>query len=218
MIVGLSADDRTPFVEIRSQLDEMDRHLIQQLFPKQPERNDTGKAEALGGCHAKPISHHRLGMLAASDPASVAARVRSKSQPPQGKKEYLSESEANKIRDAYEPAERIALYMKFAEDRLKKFQYELNRKVQDRRRAEVLNNLLNAYAGCMDDAADQIAVGEERQADIQASLKLMKAKETNFSTFSKNFNRTAPSSTLTKTRWKTRSTEPRTRLRTLTMD
>jgi hypothetical protein len=36
MIVGLSAEDRTPFVEIRGQLDEMDRHLIQQLFPKQP--------------------------------------------------------------------------------------------------------------------------------------------------------------------------------------
>jgi hypothetical protein len=98
------------------------------------------------------------------------------SQPPQGKKEYLTESEANRIRDAYEPSDRIALYMKFAEDRLKKFQYELNRKVQDRRRAEVLNNLLNAYAGCVDDAADQIAVGEERQADIRGSLKLMKAK------------------------------------------
>jgi chromosome segregation ATPase len=97
-------------------------------------------------------------------------------QPLQGKKEYLTESEANRIRDAYEPSDRIALYMKFAEDRLKKFQYELNRKVQDRRRAEVLNNLLNAYAGCVDDAADQIAVGEERQADIRASLKLMKAK------------------------------------------
>lgn len=36
VIVGLSADDRKPFVEIRGQLDEMDRHLIQQLFPKQP--------------------------------------------------------------------------------------------------------------------------------------------------------------------------------------
>jgi len=99
---------------------------------------------------------------------------------PQEKKDYLSESEANKIRDAYEPADRIGLYMKFAEDRLKKFQYELNRKVQDRRRAEVLNNLLNAYTGCMDDAADQIAVGEQRQADIHGALKLMKAKGNEF--------------------------------------
>jgi hypothetical protein len=36
MIVGLTEDDRKPFVEIRGQLDEIDRHLIQQLFPKQP--------------------------------------------------------------------------------------------------------------------------------------------------------------------------------------
>lgn len=43
MIVGLSAEDRTPFVEIRSQLDEMDRHLMQQLFPKQPERTEPAK-------------------------------------------------------------------------------------------------------------------------------------------------------------------------------
>ena len=96
-------------------------------------------------------------------------------------KERLSnEGEANQIRDAYEPAERIGLYMKFAEDRLKKFQYELNRKVQDRRRAEVLNNLLNAYTGCMDDAADQIEVGKERQADIHGALKLMKSKGNEF--------------------------------------
>ncbi len=123
-------------------------------------------------------------MLAALLLPSIAGAHPPKSQPqpssPQGKKEYLSEGEADKIRDAYEPAERIALYMKFAEDRLKKFQYELNRKVQDRRRAEVLNNLLNAYAGCMDDAADQIAIGQERQSDIRSSLKLMKSKATEF--------------------------------------
>ena len=98
----------------------------------------------------------------------------------QQRKDYLSESEADQIREAYEPAERITLYVKFAEDRLKKFQYELNRKVQDRRRAEVLNNLLNGYTGCMDDAADQIAVGKERQSDIHGVLKLMKSKGNEF--------------------------------------
>jgi hypothetical protein len=36
MIVGLTEDERKPFVEIRSQLDAIDHHLIQQLFPKQP--------------------------------------------------------------------------------------------------------------------------------------------------------------------------------------
>ncbi len=43
MIVGLTADERQPFVEIRGQLDEIDRHLIQKLFPKQPASDDAGK-------------------------------------------------------------------------------------------------------------------------------------------------------------------------------
>jgi chromosome segregation ATPase len=121
-----------------------------------------------------------LGLLVAFL-APVVARPDARSAiSPQQRKDYLSEGEADQIRDAYEPAERIALYMKFAEDRLKKFQYELNRKVQDRRRAEVLNNMLNAYTGCMDDAADQIAVGQERQADIHGALKLMKSKGNEF--------------------------------------
>ena len=43
MIVGLNEDDRKPFVEIRGQLDEIDRHLIQMLFPKQPPNDAAGK-------------------------------------------------------------------------------------------------------------------------------------------------------------------------------
>jgi chromosome segregation ATPase len=124
--------------------------------------------------------HFAAGILASLLLAAFCGAAARTEQPAQTRKEYLSESETDKIRDAYEPAERISLYMKFADDRLKKFQYELNRKVQDRRRAEVLNNMLNAYTGCMDDAADQIAVGQERQADIRGALKLMKAKGNEF--------------------------------------
>ena len=43
IIVGLNEDDRKPFVEIRGQLDEIDRHLIQMLFPKQPPNDAAGK-------------------------------------------------------------------------------------------------------------------------------------------------------------------------------
>jgi chromosome segregation ATPase len=121
-----------------------------------------------------------VGLLAALLTPSVARSTTHSPTPPQDRKDYLSEGEGDQIREAYEPADRIALYMKFAEDRLKKFQYELNRKVQDRRRAEVLNNMLNAYTGCMDDAADQIAVGKERQSDIHGALKLMKSKGNEF--------------------------------------
>jgi len=96
------------------------------------------------------------------------------------KKEYLTDSESDKIREAVEPGERIKLYISFAEDRLKKFQYELSRQTPDRRRGEMLNSLMNDYAGCVDDAADQIALAREKQADIRASLKIFKSKGKDF--------------------------------------
>lgn len=96
------------------------------------------------------------------------------------KKDYLTDVEADKIREAYEPAERIKLFIDFADDRLKKFQYELGRQVPERRRVEILNNLMNAYAGCVDDAADQIGIARERQSDIRVALKMMKAKTKDF--------------------------------------
>jgi hypothetical protein len=99
---------------------------------------------------------------------------------PAQRKDYLSEAEADKIRDAREPSERIKLYMAFAEDRLTKFDYELNRNVQERRRDEILNGLLNGYAGCVDDAADQIALAQEKHLDIREALKLMQAKDKAF--------------------------------------
>jgi hypothetical protein len=96
------------------------------------------------------------------------------------KKEYLTQSEADKIRDAETPGERIRIFVTIAEDRLKKFQYELGRTVPERRRSEILNGLLNGYAGCFDDAADQIEIAREKQADIRAALKLMKLKGQQF--------------------------------------
>jgi len=106
-------------------------------------------------------------------PALATARA---AERPQAKKEYLTESEADKIREADTPSDRIKLYLSFADDRLKKFQYELGRTIPERHRDEMLNSLLNAYAGCMDDASDQIGIARERQLDIRAALKSMKAK------------------------------------------
>ena len=95
-------------------------------------------------------------------------------------KDYLSDEEADKIRDADTPSQRIKLYVSFADDRLKKFEYELNRAAPERRRGEMLNSLLNAYAGCMDDAADQIAVAREKQQGIREALKLIQSKGNEF--------------------------------------
>ncbi len=107
---------------------------------------------------------------------AVAARAKPQLQ----QRDYLSEEEADKIRDAGTPAERITLYVSFADDRLKKFDYELNRTTPERRRTEILNGLLNGYAGCIDDGADQIDLAREKQMDIRAALKLMKTKYNEF--------------------------------------
>lgn len=90
--------------------------------------------------------------------------------------DYLSDDEADQIRYADTPSQRIKLYLSFAEDRLKKFDYELNRKVPEARRGEILNSLLNGYSGCVDDGADQIDLAKEKQVDIHDALKLMQTK------------------------------------------
>jgi hypothetical protein len=108
---------------------------------------------------------------------SAAARL---PQPLPPQKDYLSQSEADKIRDAETVSERIKLYLSFADDRLKKFEYEVHRTVQERRREEILNSLLNAYSGCVDDAADQIDVAKEKQVDIRDALKTMRSKDKEF--------------------------------------
>src|SRR5712691_8769579 len=94
-------------------------------------------------------------------------------------KDYLSSLEADKIRDAETPNERIKLFLLFADDRLKKFQYELDHPAQYRHR-EILNALLNAYIGCVDDAADLVQLGIEKQQNIRQGIDLMAARTKEF--------------------------------------
>src|SRR5499425_1527581 len=94
-------------------------------------------------------------------------------------KDYLSDIEADKIRDAETSNERIKLFLTFAEDRLKKFQYELEHPSQNRH-PEMLNSLLNAYIGCVDDAADLIQLGIEKQENIRQGIDLMASRTKDF--------------------------------------
>lgn len=110
--------------------------------------------------------------------AGFCAPRAARAQAPQ--RDYLSEVEADKIRDAQNPNDRIKLFLDFAADRLKKFQYELGRANSQGHRAEVLNGLLNAYTGCVDDAADMITLEKEKQADIRPALKDMQARSKGF--------------------------------------
>ena len=106
------------------------------------------------------------GMLGASVPAQVP------------EKDYLSNIEADKIRDAETPNERIKLFIMFADDRIKKFQYELEHPSQTNHEQQ-LNYLMNSYIGCVDDAADLVQLGIEKQQNVRAGVDLMaeRAKE-----------------------------------------
>jgi len=123
---------------------------------------------------ANPIRAAFSALLVAgllSIPAAAAAA--------QGK-DYLSSLEADKIRDAETASERIKLFVSFAADRLKKVQYELSRTTPDRRRGQRVNDLLNAYAGCIDDAAELIDLGVEQQHDIREGIKELETKGKEF--------------------------------------
>jgi hypothetical protein len=95
------------------------------------------------------------------------------------KKDYLSEAEADKIRDAETTAERIKLFISFAADRIKKLQYEFAHP-GELRRDEKINTLINAYAGCIDDASDLIQLGVDKQQDVRDAIKDMQSHAPEF--------------------------------------
>jgi hypothetical protein len=92
------------------------------------------------------------------------------------KKEYLTEAEADKIRDAGATGPRLQLFAQFAGDRIKKIQYELAHiDPQDAKRTDRLNGLINGYSGCIDDAGDLLDIGIEKQEDIRDGVKALQA-------------------------------------------
>jgi hypothetical protein len=94
-------------------------------------------------------------------------------------KDYLSALEADKIRDAETTNDRVKLFLTFADDRLKKFQYELEHPSPNKHE-DMLNALLNAYVGCVDDAADLVQLGIHKQENIRKGIDLMAARTKEF--------------------------------------
>jgi hypothetical protein len=94
-------------------------------------------------------------------------------------KDYLSALESDKIRDAETTNERIKLFLTFADDRLKKFQYELQHPSSNKH-PEMLNALMNAYIGCVDDAADLVNLGVQKQENIRPGIDLMAGRTKEF--------------------------------------
>lgn len=121
----------------------------------------------------RPIALSGAVLLITSILSAVPARMAGAA--PQ-KKEYLSEAEADKIREAGATGPRIVLFATFASDRIKKLQYEFaHLDKTDEKRTERLNNLITGYTGCIDDAADLIEIGIEKQQDIRDGVKAMQA-------------------------------------------
>jgi hypothetical protein len=97
----------------------------------------------------------------------------------QQQKDYLSPLESDKVRDAETTNARINLFVTFADDRLKKFQYELQHPSANRH-GEMLNALMNGYVGCLDDAADLMQLGIEKQENIRQGVDLIASRAKEF--------------------------------------
>lgn len=112
-------------------------------------------------------------------------------------KDYLSAIEADKIRDAETPSERITLFLTFADDRITKLQYELDHPSQTNH-DDMINSLLNAYVGCVDDAADLIQIGIEKQQNIRKAINLMASKTKDYIVILQKIPTTTPDAELYK--------------------
>ncbi|HXT85996.1 MAG TPA: hypothetical protein VN745_03135 [Verrucomicrobiae bacterium] len=87
--------------------------------------------------------------------------------------DFLSPSEADKVRNAINPNDRIRLFVAFAGDRLKKLQYELQLTSPQMHKEQILKGLLSAYSHCMDEASDRIEEARDHGAQIRSAIKDM---------------------------------------------
>ena len=101
----------------------------------------------------------------------LPARAWAQDQP-----DFLSPAEADQVRDAPSMSDRIKLFLDFAQDRLKKVQYELQLTSPQVDKPQLLKGLLQGYSGCMDEAADRIQEGQHAAAKIRPAIKDMEKR------------------------------------------
>lgn len=117
-------------------------------------------------------------------PVSLSARAQ--------KKDYLTSSEADKIRDADTPSDRVRLLLSFASDRIKKLQYEMSHTGDTLHRADRVNTLINGYSGCLDDASELIDLSVEKQQDVRQGIKAMQSQAPEFLSYLKDLQAKKP--------------------------
>ena len=177
---------KPPLQIVESDMRKMEDELLRLLFPDRPGEKPLPQSKTEQPAAPKTdqptTSPEEEGMkiVAKSLLFSTLALVPASPLPLQRiQKDYLSDQEADKIRDAETSNDKIKLFLQFADDRLKKFQYELDHPSPNRH-AEMLNFLMNAYVGCVDDGADQMQLGVEKQENVRAGIDLMEAKTKEF--------------------------------------
>jgi hypothetical protein len=117
-------------------------------------------------------------ILACGTATASAARLPAGS--PQG--DYLTHTEADKIRDAESPNERIKLFLDFAADRLQRFNRELHMKDTGPRRADFLNSLMDAFDSCVNEASSRIDNAVSNGNDVRDGIKDMEQRGADFMT------------------------------------
>jgi len=127
----------------------------------------------------RKLACRALPLALASLLAMGLAATRSPALAQNGKKDYLSDNEADQIRDADTPNDRIKLFISFAADRIKKLQYEFAHPAE-LHRDDRINTLINAYSGCIDDASDSIQLGVDKQQDVRGAIKEMQSRAPEF--------------------------------------
>jgi hypothetical protein len=107
-------------------------------------------------------------------------------------RDYISNTEADKVREALDPNERIRLFLSFASDRLKQLQYEFDHPANVVRRSERLNGLLNAFASCVDEAVDRMELSVEKQEDVREGIKAVQTQASEFLAYLKGVSANNP--------------------------
>lgn len=101
--------------------------------------------------------------------AALFAPLTSVAQPlPQ---DFLTAAEASKIRNAGSTNARISLFLDFAADRLQRFERELKTKGTGPLRASFLNDLLDSFSSCVDEASSRIDGAMSSGADVRGGIR-----------------------------------------------
>jgi Asp-tRNA(Asn)/Glu-tRNA(Gln) amidotransferase C subunit len=89
----------------------------------------------------------------------------------QAQQDFLTPAEASKVRNALSADARIDLFLNFAADRLQRFEHELQAKGAGPLRSDFLNDLLDSFTSCVDEASDRVgdamSSGENARAGIR---------------------------------------------------